>query len=97
MKKFKLINYKETYMLLSIAFMFLVLVVSLFFSIIRENGYLERIDSMKTELRNKDKDLDDAKDTIDDQNKIILDLTNEINKKENNNQEAPEGELPNEG
>lgn len=80
MKKFKVCEYKEVYMLLSIVFMFLVLVVSLFFSTIRENGYLERIDSIKTELRVKDKELDDAKNTIEDQNKIILELTNDVQK-----------------
>ena len=85
MEKFKLSEHKETYMLLSIAFMFLVLVVSLFFSTIRENGYLDRIDSMETVIKNKDKELEDAKATIEDQNKIILELTKENDK----------GEVPN--
>ena len=72
MKKFKLNEYRENYMLLYITFMFLVLVVSLFFSTVRENNYLDRIDSMETVIKNKDKELEDAKDTIEDQNKIIL-------------------------
>ena len=82
MRKFKLSEHKENYMLLYITFMFLVLVVSLFFSTIRENNYLERIDSMETVIKNKDKELEDAKDTIEDQNKIILELTKENDKGE---------------
>ena len=73
-------------MLLYITFMFLVLVVSLFFSTVRENNYLDRIDSMETVIKNKDKELEDAKDTIEDQNKIILELT-----QENDKGEAPNG------
>ena len=84
MKKFKLREHKENYMLLYITFMFLVLVVSLFFSTIRENDYLDRIDSMETVIKNKDKELEDSKDIIEDQNKIILELT-----KENDKGEAP--------
>ena len=86
MKKFKLREQKENYMLLYITFMFLVLVVSLFFSTVRENNYLDRIDSMETVIKNKDKELEDAKDTIEDQNKIILELT-----QENDKGEAPNG------
>ena len=86
MKKFKLNEYRENYMLLYITFMFLVLVVSLFFSTVRENNYLDRIDSMETVIKNKDKELEDAKDTIEDQNKIILELT-----QENDKGEAPNG------
>ena len=86
MKKFKLNEYRENYMLLYITFMFLVLVVSLFFSTIRENNYLDRINSMEMVIKNKDKELEDAKDTIEDQNKIILELTKENDK----------GEVPNE-
>lgn len=82
MKKFKLNEYRENYMLLYITFMFLVLVVSLFFSTVRENNYLDRIDSMETVIKNKDKELEDAKDTIEDQNKIILELTQENDKGE---------------
>lgn len=85
MKKFKLSEYRENYMLLYITFMFLVLVVSLFFSIVRENNYLDRIDSMETVIKNKDKELEDAKDTIEDQNKIILELTEENDKGEVSN------------
>ena len=85
MKKFKLREQKENYMLLYITFMFLILVVSLFFSTVRENNYLDRIDSMETVIKNKDKELEDAKDTIEDQNKIILELT----------QENDKGEVPN--
>ena len=65
--------------------MFLVLVVSLFFSTVRENDYLDRIDSMETVIKNKDKELEDAKDTIEDQNKIILELTQENDKGEDPN------------
>ena len=65
--------------------MFLVLVVSLFFSTVRENNYLDRIDSMETVIKNKDKELEDAKDTIEDQNKIILELTQENDKGEVSN------------
>ena len=82
MKKFKLREHKENYMLLYITFMFLVLVVSIFFSTVRENNYLDRIDSMETVIKNKDKELEDAKDTIEDQNKIILELTEENDKGE---------------
>lgn len=85
MKKFKLREQKENYMLLYITFMFLVLVVSLFFSTVRENNYLDRIDSMETVIKNKDKELEDAKDTIEDQNKIILELTQENDKGEVSN------------
>lgn len=85
MKKFKLNEYRENYMLLYITFMFLVLVVSLFFSTVRENNYLDRIDSMETVIKNKDKELEDAKDTIEDQNKIILELTQENDKGEDPN------------
>ena len=85
MKKFKLNEYRENYMLLYITFMFLVLVVSLFFSTVRENNYLDRIDSMETVIKNKDKELEDAKDTIEDQNKIILELTQENDKGEEPN------------
>ena len=85
MKKFKLIEHKENYMLLYITFMFLVLVVSLFFSTVRENNFLDRIDSMETVIKNKDKELEDAKDTIEDQNKIILELTKENDKGEDPN------------
>ena len=85
MKKFKLREQKENYMLLYITFMFLVLVVSLFFSTVRENNYLDRIDSMETVIKNKDKELEDAKDTIEDQNKIILELTQENYKGEDPN------------
>ena len=85
MKKFKLNEYRENYMLLYITFMFLVLVVSLFFSTVRENNYLDRIDSMETVIKNKDKELEDAKDTIEDQNKIILELTKENDKGEDPN------------
>lgn len=81
MKKFiKLVDQKETYMLLSMIFMFLILIISLFFSTARENSYLEKIDSMKIEIRNKNKELDDSKATIEDQNKIILELTKENDK-----------------
>ena len=66
--------------------MFLVLVVSLFFSTVRENDYLDRINSMETVIKNKDKELEDSKDIIEDQNKIILELT----------QENDKGEVPNE-
>ena len=86
MKKFKLNEYRENYMLLYITFMFLVLVVSLFFSTVRENNYLDRIDSMETVIKNKDKELEDAKDTIEDQNKIILELTKENDKGEVTNE-----------
>ena len=86
MKKFKLREQKENYMLLYITFMFLVLVVSLFFSTVRENNYLDRIDSMETVIKNKDKELEDAKDTIEDQNKIILELTQENDKGEDPNE-----------
>ena len=85
MKKFKLNEYRENYMLLYITFMFLVLVVSLFFSTVRENDYLDRINSMETVIKNKDKELEDAKDTIEDQNKIILELTKENDKGEDPN------------
>ena len=85
MRKFKLREQKENYMLLYITFMFLVLVVSLFFSTVRENNYLDRIDSMETVIKNKDKELEDAKDTIEDQNKIILELTKENDKGEDPN------------
>ena len=85
MKKFKLNEYRENYMLLYITFMFLVLVVSLFFSTVRENNYLDRIDSMETVIKNKDKELEDAKDTIEDQDKIILELTQESDKGEEPN------------
>ena len=86
MKKFKLNEYRENYMLLYITFMFLDLVVSLFFSTVRENNYLDRIDSMETVIKNKDKELEDAKDTIEDQNKIILELTQENDKGEVTNE-----------
>ena len=86
MRKFKLREHKENYMLLYITFMFLVLVVSLFFSTVRENDYLDRINSMETVIKNKDKELEDSKDIIEDQNKIILELTKENDK----------GEVPNE-
>ena len=86
MKKFKLNEYRENYMLLYITFMFLVLVVSLFFSTVREYDYLDRINSMEMVIKNKDKELEDAKDTIEDQNKIILELT-----QENDKGEAPNG------
>lgn len=66
--------------------MFLVLVVSLFFSTVRENDYLDRINSMETVIKNKDKELEDSKDIIEDQNKIILELT-----QENDKGEAPNG------
>ena len=85
MRKFKLKEQKENYMLLYITFMFLVLVVSLFFSTVRENNYLDKIDSMETVIKNKDKELEDAKDTIEDQNKIILELTQENDKGEDPN------------
>lgn len=85
MKKFKLREQKENYMLLYITFMFLVLVISLFFSTVRENDYLDRIDSMKTVIKNKDKELEDSKDIIEDQNKIILELTQENDKGEDPN------------
>ena len=85
MRKFKLREQKENYMLLYITFMFIVLVVSLFFSTVRENNYLDRIDSMETVIKNKDKELEDAKDTIEDQNKIILELTKENDKGEDPN------------
>lgn len=85
MKKFKLNEYRENYMLLYITFMFLVLVVSLFFSTVREYDYLDRINSMETVIKNKDKELEDAKDTIEDQNKIILELTKENDKGEDPN------------
>lgn len=85
MRKFKLREQKENYMLLYITFMFLVLVVSLFFSTVRENNYLDKIDSMETVIKNKDKELEDAKDTIEDQNKIILELTQENDKGEDPN------------
>ena len=85
MKKFKLNEYRENYMLLYITFMFLVLVVSLFFSTVRENDYLDRINSMETVIKNKDKELEDSKDIIEDQNKIILELTKENDKGEDPN------------
>ena len=85
MKKFKLNEYRENYMLLYITFMFLVLVVSLFFSTVREYDYLDRINSMEMVIKNKDKELEDAKDTIEDQNKIILELTQENDKGEDPN------------
>ena len=85
MKKFKLNEYRENYMLLYITFMFLVLVVSLFFSTVREYDYLDRINSMETVIKNKDKELEDARDTIEDQNKIILELTKENDKGEDPN------------
>ena len=85
MRKFKLSEHKENYMLLYITFMFLVLVVSLFFSTVREYDYLDRINSMETVIQNKDKELEDAKDTIEDQNKIILELTKENDKGEDPN------------
>ena len=85
MKKFKLNEYRENYMLLYITFMFLVLVVSLFFSTVRENDYLDRINSMETVIKNKDKELEDSKDIIEDQNKIILELTQENDKGEDPN------------
>ena len=85
MKKFKLNEYRENYMLLYITFMFLVLVVSLFFSTVREYDYLDRINSMETVIKNKDKELEDAKDTIEDQNKIILELTKENDEGEDHN------------
>ena len=85
MKKFKLNEYRENYMLLYITFMFLVLVVSLFFSTVREYDYLDRINSMEMVIKNKDKELEDAKDTIEDQNKIILELTKENDKGEDPN------------
>ena len=65
--------------------MFLVLVVSLFFSTVREYDYLDRINSMEMVIKNKDKELEDAKDTIEDQNKIILELTKENDKGEDPN------------
>ena len=85
MRKFKLREQKENYMLLYITFMFLVLVLSLFFSTVREIEYLDRIDSMETVIKNKDKELEDTKDTIEDQNKIILELTKENDKGEVSN------------
>ena len=85
MRKFKLREQKENYMLLYITFMFLVLVLSLFFSTVREIEYLDRIDSMETVIKNKDKELEDTKDTIEDQNKIILELTKENDKGEDPN------------
>ena len=85
MKKFKLNEYRENYMLLYITFMFLVLVVSLFFSTVREYDYLDRINSMEMVIKNKDKELEDSKDTIEDQNKIILELTKENDKGEDPN------------
>ena len=85
MKKFKLREHKENCMLLYITFMFLVLVVSLFFSTVREYDYLDRINSMEMVIKNKDKELEDAKDTIEDQNKIILELTKENDEGEDHN------------
>ena len=74
MKKFKLNEHKESYMLLSITFMFLVLVISLFFSTVRENEYVDRINSLEKVIKNKDKELENTKDDIEEQNKIILEL-----------------------
>ena len=86
MKKFKLNEHKENYMLLSITFMFLVLVISLFFSTVRENDYVDRINSLEKVIQNKDKELKNTKDSIEEQNKIILELI-----KENDKGEIPNG------
>lgn len=87
MKKFKLNEHKENYMLLSITFMFIVLVVSLFFSTVRENDYVDRINSLEKVIKNKDKELENAKDSIEEQNKIILELI-----KGNDKGETPNGQ-----
>lgn len=86
MKKFKLSEHKESYMLLSITFMFMVLVISLFFSTVRENDYVDRINSLEKVIQNKDKELKNTKDSIEEQNKIILELI-----KENDKGETPNG------
>lgn len=106
MEKFKLSEHKETYMLVSVVFMFAILLVSLFFSAVREHMFVERIRTIKVEIEAKDKKLDEAKDIIKDQNAIILNLTEKLEKEENPNeeipnqefpnQEAPEGDVPNE-
>ena len=87
MKKFKLNEHKENYMLLSITFMIIVLVVSLFFSTVRENDYVDRINSLEKVIKNKDKELENAKDSIEEQNKIILELI-----KGNDKGETPNGQ-----